>query len=290
MKSQYTVFGLIRKGADIVVSHRITAYVFLIIVVVAFLAPFLWTLNTSLKSMEEVYRWPPTLIPQEISLEGYHIALVRSSIPIYLVNSLIYALSIVLFVATIGTLTTYGLSMYPFKGSTHLGVLFFAIRIIPPQALWLPFIILFTRIGLMNSRPAVIIFAIVLTYPLCVWMLKGLFDAFPRSLIDSATIDGASKIGVLLRVVVPIMTPGIAAISIIGFIWTWNLYPFPLLVLNTKEYMPITVGTHDLITDVGIVWNAISATEIFAIIPGVVLFIVAQRHIVSGLTAGAIKE
>lgn len=266
-----------------------TPYVAMTLVVLFLLFPFYWTFVTSFKLLKEVFEWPPTLFPQHFSLSGYRFALLSAPVLRYLGNSVIYSLCTAAFVVFLGTITIYGLTMYPYKGSGRILLGFFATRIIPPQSLWLPFIILFSKIGLINTRPAVIIFEVILVYPLSVWMLKGLFEAFPHELVDSATIDGCSRLGTLFRVVIPVVAPGIAAIAIIAFLWTWGEFMFPFLILNNESLHPITVGAYYFLGEEGVMWNALAATQVLAISPGLVFFIIAQKHIIKGLAAGAVK-
>jgi multiple sugar transport system permease protein len=209
--------------------------------------------------------------------------------PILLKNSIIYSATTALIVTVLAAVTTYALCMYRYKRSNQVFLLFFISRVIPPQSLWLPFVIFFSRLGMINTRPAVIVFSIVLVYPLAIWMLKGLFDEFPREILDSALVDGTSRLGALYRVIVPVLAPGIAAIAIVSFLWTWADFMFPFLILNDPGKYPVTVGMFYFIGDEGVVWNALSAAEVMVMLPGIFFFIIAQKHIVRGLSAGAIK-
>jgi ABC-type glycerol-3-phosphate transport system permease component len=142
----------------------------------------------------------------------------------------------------------------------------------------------------MDSRLGLIIFLIALCYPLCVWMLKGLFDAFPRDLIDSAALDGCSRMSTLFKVVMPVIAPGVSAISMVSFLWAWSSFMFPFLLINSSELKPLTVGVYYFVGDEGIEWNSLAATEMMVVLPGILFFLIAQRHIVRGLTAGAMKD
>lgn len=278
-----------RSGIDKIVGWEGTSYLVIMLILFFLLSPFYWILVTSFKSMAEVFRWPPTLFPEDFTLSAYRFSLITAPVPTFVANSVIYSLSVAAFIVIIGSITTYGLVMYPYRGSDKVFLAFFATRILPPQCLWLPLLIFFARIGLIDTRPSVIIFDIILVYPLCIWMLKGLFDDFPRELIDSASIDGCGKLGTLFRIVMPVMAPGIAAVAIIAFLWTWNDFMFPFLVLNSRSLQPITVGVYYFVGDKGVMWNALCATGVIALTPGIVFFIIAQKHIVRGLSSGAIK-
>jgi multiple sugar transport system permease protein len=279
----------VRRVVDRVICWKGTPYVVLSVISAGLLLPIYWTVVTSFKPLDEVFRWPPTLWPLHFTLAHYIDALVNAPVFSNILNSIIYSLVVTVMVITIGTLTTYGFSMFPYRGSGKVAFAFLAIRVIPPQILWLPFIIIYTRLGLINTRPGVAIFEMMLVYPLSIWLVKGIFDAFPRELIDSASIDGASRIHTLIRIVVPVVAPAIGAVAIISFLWTWNEFMFPFLVLNNERLYPITVGLSYFVGDEGIKWGPISASGVLAMLPGLVFFIFAQRYIIEGLTEGAVK-
>lgn len=278
-----------RRGIGRILDWEGTPYVAIILVLCYLLFPFYWILITSFKSMGEVFTWPPSLIPQDFTLSPYVFSLIYTPVSTFLANSVIYSLSVAMFIVVVGSITTYGLTIYSYRGSNKISLTFFATRIIPPQCLWLPLFILYKKIGLLDTRPGVIIFSIILTYPLCVWILKGLFDAFPRELIDSASIDGCSRLGILYRIVIPVIAPGIAATAIIAFLWTWGDFMFPFLILDSESLKPLTVGVYYFEGETGVMWNALCATMVLALIPGVAFFFIAQKHIIRGLAAGAIR-
>lgn len=123
------------------------------------------------------------------------------------------------------------------------------------------------------------IYTIYLSYPLVVWLLKGFFDDFPRELIDAAAIDGASRTGILLRIVLPITLPAIMAVAVISFMWTWNEFLAPYLFINTDELKPLTVGIYYFVGDEFTYWNRMSAAGVIAIAPSITFFILAQKYI-----------
>ncbi|QPM66823.1 carbohydrate ABC transporter permease [Atribacter laminatus] len=281
-------FG-IRRVINGILEYRNTPYIVLIAIFVFLLFPFYWSFITSIKTTQEIYSWPPTLFPVDPSLSGYEFSLLTAPVPTYILNSVIYSLSASIIVTLSATVTIYGLTQFPFRGSRKILFSFFATRLIPPQALWLPFVIMYSKIGLINTRPGVVIFIVAIIYPLCVWMLKSLFEAFPKELIDAASIDGCSRMKILYKIAVPILAPGISAIAIISFLWAWAEFMFPFIILNDQSLHPITVGVYFFIGEEGILWNALSATQILAITPGLIFFIIAQKHIIKGLSAGAVK-
>ncbi len=120
-------------------------------------------------------------------------------------------------------------------------------------------------------------------------MLKSFFDKFPRELIDSAIVDGCTRTSAFLKIVIPVSAVGIVSVAIITFLWTWNEFLYGIIFSNTRAIQPVTVGAHYFVGDELVQWDSIAATAIFTALPGIILFSIAQRAIVKGLTAGAVK-
>ena len=272
-----------------ILAKPFTSYLLLIIILAIMLAPIIFTAFTSFKTRAETFRWPPTYFPENPTLQAYHEVLIRSPMARYLLNSLVIALGTTAIVLAGGLFTAYGLSQYEFKGSKIVLLIFIATRVIPPISLLVPFYIIMSFLRLINTYVCLMIVNTFLWYPFAVWMLKSFFDVFPRELIDSAIVDGCTRTGAFLRIVVPVSAIGIAAVAIITFLWTWNEFLYGMLFTNTREVQPVTVGAHYFVGDELVQWDSIAATAMFTALPGLVFFSIAQRAIVKGLTAGAVK-
>jgi len=272
-----------------ILGKPFTSYLLLIIILAIMLAPIIFTAFTSFKTRAETFRWPPTYFPENPTLGAYHEVLIRSPMVRYLLNSLVIALGTTAIVMAGGLFTAYGLSQYEFKGSKIVLLIFIATRIIPPISLLVPFYIIMSFLRLINTYVCLMIVNTFLWYPFAVWMLKSFFDIFPRELIDSAIVDGCTRTSAFLRIVVPVSAIGIAAVAIITFLWTWNEFLYGMIFTNTREVQPITVGAHYFVGDELVQWDSIAATAMFTALPGLIFFSIAQRAIVKGLTAGAVK-
>ena len=273
-----------------ILDHKATPYVVLSVLLFILLLPIGWTLLTSLKSLKEAFQSPPTYFPDKLTFEAYRKVLTETPVPRYVLNSLIYALATAAFVLSAGTFAAYGLSKYPYRGSNTILISFLVTRIIPPLSLLLPFYMIFRYFGMIDTKISVIVFAIYLSYPLSVWILKSFFDTYPTDLMEAGLIDGCSRMGVLFRIVLPGVATGIAAVAIITFLWTWQEFLSPYLFLNSDLNKPITVGVYYFVGDELTYWNTISAAAMLASIPGILFFLIAQKYIVKGLTSGGVKE
>jgi multiple sugar transport system permease protein len=253
------------------------------------LSPIIFTASTSLKTREETFSWPPTYFPKKVTLQAYHEVFFRSPILRHLLNSIIISTGTTVIVMVAGLLTAYGLSQYSYKGSKTVLVIFIATRIIPPISLLVPFYIIISVLKLINTYTCLMIVNTFLWYPFAIWMLKSFFDKFPRELVDSAIVDGCTRTGAFLRIAIPVSAIGIAAVGIITFLWTWNEFLYGIIFTNTRSVQPITVGAHYFVGDELVQWDSIAATAIVTALPGIVFFSIAQKAIVKGLMAGAVK-
>ncbi len=278
-----------RRALLKIVDHRATPYVVLGVFTLFMISPFIWMGLSAFKTHSETFRYPPTYFPENFTLETMSEAWYKAPIPTYLKNSLIMCLVATFIIVVAGTFTGYALSQYQYKGSNMVLGLFLFTRTIPPLALLLPYYLVLMKLHLLNTRLAVILYLIYLSYPLVVWLLKGFFDQFPRALIDSAIVDGCSRTSAIFRIVIPVAATGVYAIAVVAFMWAWNEFFAPFLFIHYDELKPITVGLYYFVGDEYTYWNRMSAAGIYAVIPSLLFFLLAQKYIVRGLTSGALK-
>ncbi|HEY63550.1 MAG TPA: carbohydrate ABC transporter permease [Caldilineae bacterium] len=272
-----------------IIDHRVTPYVIVGVIALFMAAPFLWMTLSAFKTLQETFMSPPTYFPKDFTLETMAFTWFQAPIPTYLKNSLIVCLTATLIIVVASIFTAYALSQYPYRGSNIILGLFLFTRTIPPLAMLLPYYLIMRKLGLLNTRLSVILYLIYLSYPLVVWLLKGFFDAFPRDLIDAAIVDGCSRTGTIFRVVLPITAGSVGAISVVAFLWAWNEFFAPYLFIHYDELKPITVGLYYFVGDEVTYWNRMCAAGIYAVVPSLAFFLIAQRYIIKGLTEGALK-
>ncbi len=274
---------------DRILESRALPYTVALIVLAVMMLPIYWTVVTAFKPDVETYVFPPVYFPRHPSIVPFKLLFEDYPFLSYLRNSVIVATVTTAIVTVIGVFAAYGLSQYRFKGSGLLLYVLLGTRIIPPLSLLLPFYILVSRLGLADTFSSMIIANIYLTYPFAVLIIKPFFDAFPRELIDAAIVDGCSRSGALLRIVLPVGAPSIAASAIITYLWTWNEFIYAFVFTSTPAAQPITVGCFDCIGDIFVNWNQMCAGALTAALPGIIFVFIAQKYIIEGLTAGALK-
>ncbi len=271
---------------------RIVFYVFVIGFVFFCLAPFIWTLITSLKGPTTLYNSPIQYLPSPPDLSNYTQILGQRRFTQSLVNSLIVAASAMLISLSIGAFCAYAIARLTFPGKNLLLALVLAVAMFPGIAIVGPLYRQFREWELTNTYFALIFPDVTFTLPLCIWTLTAFFRDLPIELEESARVDGSSRMGTFFRIILPLAAPGIFTAAILIFIAAWNEYLFARTFMSEESKLTATVVIAQFEgADVAgaYPWGQITAASIVVTLPLVLLVLLFQRRIVSGLTAGAVK-
>jgi len=275
---------------DRLLESRGLSYGIAILLLSFMMLPIYWTVVTAFKPDVETYVFPPVYFPKDPTLTPFQLLFESYPFWDYIRNSIIVTVVTTAVVSVIAMFAAYGVSQYPFKGGGFVLMVLLATRIIPPLSLLIPFYLVVSYLGLVDTLMSMIIANIYLTYPFAVLIMKSFFDTFPKELIDSAIVDGCSRSGALFRIVLPVGAPGIASAAIITFLWTWNEFIYAFVFTSTSKAQPITVGCFDCIGDIFVNWNQMCAGAVLAALPGIIFVFAAQKYLIRGLTAGALKS
>ena len=262
---------------------------FLLLICVFCLFPFAWMIISSLKESGEIMSVPPTLIPRKATLGHYGDVFTKSNIPRYFINSTVIALGSTLIALIFALLGGYGFARFRFKGKAFLQNAVLSSQMLPTAAILVPLFIILRTLGLLNTYLGLILAYLIITLPLSVWMMTGYFRSVPVDIEEAAAIDGCSRIGILLRVVLPISIPGIVATAIYCFVVTWNEFLFALSFATDRNVMTLPIGLAEFTREFTIDWGALMAASVLMTLPIVILFFTLQKGFISGLTAGATK-
>lgn len=259
------------------------AAVVLIVILSWMLLPFFWTLQTSLKERVVAQAFPPVFYGFEIVWSNFtRVLFIENYLPI-LVNGFVAASVATVVSVALGTPHAYIISKYRHR---FLNASFFAIvaaRVIPPISMAVPFFILFNRLGLLDTKIAVIMALTFLFEPFVVWIMKGFFDGLPGSLIDAARIDGCSKFQAFTKVMLPLSKPGLASAAIITWLLGWNHFVLVFILSATSKSQTVPVAILSLQRDHFTPWNLMAAAAIMGIIPSIIVVIAFQNHLIKGL-------
>lgn len=279
--------GMVRTKGDGLLD--IVTYAFVIAVVLFALFPIAWTFLTSLKPSEDIITATLQYIPQRITFENYANIWNRSNFPTLITNSAITTTLTLIICITLGSLAAYGFSRYRFRGRNSLLLFYLVIRMFPVVLLIIPLFIVMRNLRLLDTQIGLALAYTTFLLPLCVWMMKGFFDAIPPELEDAARVDGCTRLGALTRIVLPLARSGLVATAIFIGIASWNEYLFALMLTTSQRSRTWPVGLQLMIGEFQLEWGTFSAGGIISIIPVIIFFAIIQQSLIRGITAGAMK-
>ena len=258
--------------------------------IVAFaILPYLWMILTSLKPAAEIALWPVRYLPEEATLQHYRDLLARTSFGGNLLNSLAIALGAVALGLSVSLPAAYAFSRFRFAGRRALMIGFLTINMFPIVLIIIPLFVLMRQLGLIDTFTGVIAGHATFAIPFSVWMLTSYLNAIPRELDEAAEMDGASRVETIIKVLMPLAMPGIVTVAIYIFVASWNEYLFAMM-LSGQAVRTVTVALQLFIGEFTIQWGLLTAGGTLVAIPVTILFLLVQRRLVSGLTAGAVKS
>lgn len=260
-----------------------------VLLVLVCLFPFWWMLLSSIKTLRELYTVPPVWWPSAPTLDNYYTVLFESNIPRYFLNSVIISVGSTGLALFLAIFASYGFARFRFTGSRMMQLFVLIGQLLPTAAIIVPLFITLRVLGLVNTYLGLILVYMIITLPLSVWMLTSYFRAIPRELDEAATIDGASRVGILFRIVLPLSTPGIVAVLVYAFVTTWNEFIFALCFATDSSVKTLPIGLAEFSTEFNTDWGAVMAASVIMTLPIALLFLSMQRLFVGGLTAGATK-
>ena len=258
-------------------------------IVVFAVFPILWALLTSLKKEEAIISSVMQYLPTDITFENYVAIWTRSNFPTLLMNSAVTTALTIVLCASVGTLASYAVARFHFRGRRELMLFYLVIRMFPAVMIIIPLFILMRNFGLLDTRTGLALAYTTFLLPVFIWMMKGFFDAVPLELEDAARIDGCSRIGAMVRVILPLVLGGLVATTVFVAIGAWNEFLFALMLTTSTGSRTWPVGLQLMVGEFQLPWGTLAAGGIISIVPVMVLFALVQRALVQGLTAGAIK-
>lgn len=260
-----------------------------VLIVAVCIFPFLWMAVSSIKTLPELYTVPPIWWPSTPTLDNYYKVLFESNIPRYFLNSIIISVGSTGLALLLAIFASYGFARFEFRGKPFLQSFVLVGQLLPTAAIIVPLFITLRVLGLVNTYWGLILVYMIITLPLSVWMLTSYFKAIPVELEEAAIVDGASRLGVLFRITLPLSTPGIVAVLVYAFVTTWNEFIFALCFATDSSVKTLPIGLAEFSTEFNTDWGAVMAASLVMTLPIALLFLSMQKLFVGGLTAGATK-
>lgn len=260
-----------------------------ILLVVVCLFPFVWMALSSIKTLQELYTVPPHWWPNAPTLDNFVHVLFASNIPRYFLNSVVISGGSTGLALILAIFASYGFARFEFRSKPFWQAFVLVGQLLPTAAIIVPLFITLRVLGLVNTYWGLILVYMIITLPLSVWMLTSYFKAIPVELEEAAIIDGASRLGVLFRITLPLSLPGVIAVIVYAFVTTWNEFIFALCFATDSTVKTLPIGLSEFSTEFNTDWGAVMAASMVMTVPIALLFLVFQRMFVGGLTAGATK-
>ena len=269
-------------------TSRTTAEVILLLLIIIFcIFPFYWMVTTSLKTQLEALTSPPTWI-FEPTLANYTTVLFKDKMGLSLINSLIIAISTTALALILGTPAAYGLSRFEFRWKKDLWFWFITNRMVSPIVLALPFFLIVRKLHMLDTHIVLILIYLTFNLPIVIWICTDQFRSLPRDLDEAAVLDGAGPFKIFFKICMPLAAPGITVSAIFSFIFSWNELMYALVLTRTvaKTAPAMAVG---FMEGYHLPYGKIMATSTLIVIPVIIFALIASKHLIRGLTMGAVK-
>jgi multiple sugar transport system permease protein len=271
-----------------ILMSRIFTYLALIIAVLLVLFPIYWMVITSLKLPREIYR-VPSLWPKTFTLDNYAKLLSDGTFLLAIRNSLIVASTVTVISVLISSFAAYSMVRFRYRFRGVIGRLILFAYLTPASLLFIPLSIVMAQLRLGNSLVGLIFVYLTFSLPLSTWLLQGYFRGVPREIEEQGLIDGHSRFGAIIFIVLRLSLPGLAAVAIFTFTGAWNELLLALVLITSESQRTAPLALNYLITSDVLPWGPLMAGAVLSSVPLMVLYFIAQRFMVDGMTAGSVK-
>jgi multiple sugar transport system permease protein len=267
------------------VARIVGFYALVILCMLPTVFVFYWMITLSLKTHVEAASFPPSFFRFTVTFKGYVEVFAKNPFLLYTWNSLVVATGTTLLGLFVGLPAAYSMAQWRQR---NLALTILVARIIPGMSYLVPLYMIFRNLKMVDTYPALILSHLVVGLPLTIWVMIGFFEDIPPDLREAALIDGCTDYGAFWRVAVPLVKPGIVATAILSFIFSWNNFTFSV-ILAGRETRTLPIAVYNMLGFEEITWGPLAAAATLITLPVILLTLLIQRHIVSGLTFGAVK-
>jgi multiple sugar transport system permease protein len=266
------------------VGLTVLFYSAVIILAATVLMPFLWMLASSLKTQVDIVAWPPKFIFSP-TLQNYYKVFGEQDFLQYFINSSVVALFAVGVSLLLGLPAAYSIARF---SQRRLAMVILLARLMPGISFLMPWYIIFSRLGLMDTYVALVLSHVLIALPIVVWIMSSYFETIPIELEESAMVDGASRHYIFLRIILPLSGPGIITATTLAFIFSWNNFLFSQ-VLSMEKTRTLPIAVFNFLSYADVDWGGVMAASVTIMAPALLLTMIFQRYVVRGLTMGAVK-
>jgi len=267
----------------------IVTYTVLAVLVIVALFPLYWMVLTSFRTPKEVYVQEKMLLPRQLTLDNYRFVFEKRPTTLWMRNSAIIAAASGVTSVFIGVLAGYSLARLSYRGNRSVAKAILFTYLVPSSLLFIPMFTLMLTLKLQDSLWGLLLSYLSFNVPFCTWLILGYFRGIPEELEDAALIDGCSRLGVLFRIVLPLAAPGIITAFIFGFTNSWNEFLYAVTLIQSRNLTTLPPGLGSYYNADVYLWGPMMATSLITTVPPIILFMLVQRYVVSGMTLGSVK-
>ncbi len=262
-----------------------------VVILCVLLFPVFWIVVTSLKTEQEIFRIPPTIIPEQLNLNSYAAQVENGDFNMFhsFFNSFIISMGAMVIAVVLAVPASYGIAKYKFKGRGMMLLGFLVTQMLPVAVLLTPMFMMFKGMHVYNTPIAAIIADATIGIPFSILILKNYFASIPKELEEAAYIDGCNRFTAFVRVLIPVAKPGVMVCAIFSFLYAWGDLAYGMTFIIDQQKRPITAGIFNFMGQYGTKWSYLTAFAVVTIIPVTLIFIFMQKYIISGMTSGAVK-
>jgi len=270
-------------------TSKVVTYSLLAVFVIMVAVPLFWMVTTAIKTNKELYE-DFSYFPQRPTLENFVRVIVREKLLTNIRNSFSVAMITTLITVIVSSLAAFSIVRYRYPGREWIGRIILFKYLLPSAMLFVPLYVIVTALGLGNTQQGLVLTYLTFTIPFCTWMLMGYFRGMPVELEEQAMVDGCTKIGAMLRVLLPLSAPGLVASAIFSFTLAWNEFLLALVITMDQSTMTVPIKLSMMVAGDQYIWGQLMAGAVLASIPVGILYFIGQRFVVQGLAAGAVKS
>jgi N,N'-diacetylchitobiose transport system permease protein len=270
-------------------ARRIGVNLLGVLVFVVMVFPVYWMVSTAFKKPFDILNFTPQFIPSPATLSNFENALGRPNFWSSVANSLIVVIAVTAMSMVLAFLAALALAKFRFRGRAAFVVVIIGVQMVPLNALIIPLYILLSRADQVDKLSGVVITYLTFVLPFCVWTLRGFLLGVPRELEEAAMVDGSTRFGAFVRILLPLVAPGLVATSIFAFIQVWNEFILAYVLLQSQDKQTLPVWLASFTTLRGTEWGPLMAAATLTALPPLIFFLLIHRRIGFGLTAGAVR-
>jgi multiple sugar transport system permease protein len=273
---------------DTTASKTLT-YLFLSLFVFMVAVPLFWMVTTAIKTNKELYE-DFSYFPRQMTLENFTRVIVREGLLTNIRNSFTVATATTIITVIVSAMAAFSITRYRYRGRDWIGRIILFKYLLPSAMLFIPLYVIVTALGLGNTQQGLALTYLTITIPFCTWMLMGYFRSMPVELEEQAMVDGCTKFGALVRILLPLSAPGLVASAIFSFTLSWNEFLLALVITMDQSTMTVPIKLSMMVVGDQYIWGQLMAGAVLASVPVAILYFIGQRFVVQGLAAGAVKS